>query len=75
MSPIIIYCAVFLGVAALVGGLAFVSRGDREAEVEERLSALTATKSGGKDGAARKELLATMQADTAGRSSASFPDT
>jgi tight adherence protein B len=66
MSPIIIYCAVFLGVAALVGGLAFVSSGDREAEVEERLSALTATKSGGKDGAARKELLATMQADTAG---------
>ncbi len=66
MSPIIIYCAVFLGVAALVGGLAFVSSGDREAEVEERLSALTATKSSGKDGAVRKELLATMQADTAG---------
>jgi tight adherence protein B len=67
MSPVIIYCAVFLGVAALVGGLAFVSSGDREAEVEERLSALTVTKSRGKDSAARQELLTTMHADAAGK--------
>ncbi len=40
MSPIIIYIAVFFGVAALVGAVAFIMRGDSEAEVEERLSAL-----------------------------------
>lgn len=66
MSPIIIYSAVFLGVAALVGALAFISRGDREAEVEERLSALTVSKSRGKDGTAYKELLTAMRADSAG---------
>ena len=46
MSPIIIYSAVFLSVAALVGALAFISKGDREAEVEERLSALTGSGKG-----------------------------
>ncbi|HEX4415631.1 MAG TPA: type II secretion system F family protein [Lacipirellulaceae bacterium] len=66
MSPIIIYSAVFLGVAALVGALAFISSGDREAEVEERLSALTASKSQAKDGGQYKELLTAMRADSAG---------
>jgi tight adherence protein B len=67
MSPIIIYCAVFLGVAALVGGLAFVSSGDREAEVEERLSALTGGKSRDKEGKPYQELLTSMRSDSAGK--------
>src|SRR5215475_10952886 len=66
MSLTIIYLAVFLGVAALVGALAFISSGDREAEVEERLSALTASKTAGKDGKQYKELLSSMRSDTAG---------
>lgn len=44
MSPIIITIAVFVGVAALVGGMAIVLRGDKDAELEERLSALTTGK-------------------------------
>jgi tight adherence protein B len=63
MTPLVIYIAVFLGVAATVGALAFIMRGDREAEVAERLSVLT----GGKKGTAKgdpaqyKELLAAMK--------------
>lgn len=68
MSPIIIYTAVFFGVAALVGALAFISRGDREAEVEERLSALTGGSKGrGKAEAAQyKELLSSIRDDSTG---------
>jgi tight adherence protein B len=68
MSPIIIYSAVFLGVAALVGAVSFIMRGDREAEVEQRLSALTAGKKGrGKvDAAQYKELLNAMRSDSSG---------
>jgi tight adherence protein B len=44
MSPIIVTIVVFIGVAALVGGVAFMLRGDREAQVEERLSVLTGSK-------------------------------
>jgi tight adherence protein B len=68
MSPIIIYIAVFFGVAALVGALAFVMHGDKEAEVEERLNALTSGKKGrGKANAAQyKDLLAAMRADGGG---------
>jgi tight adherence protein B len=44
MSPIIITIAVFVGVAALVGGMAVLLRGDKDAELEERLSALTTGK-------------------------------
>ena len=68
MSPIIIYTAVFFGVAALVGAVAFIMRGDREAEVEERLSVLTGGKKGrGKaDAAQYKELLAAMRDDGTG---------
>ena len=59
MTSIIIYIAVFCGVAALVGAIAFIMRGDKEAEVEERLSALTAGKKGrgNVDAAQYKELL------------------
>jgi tight adherence protein B len=68
MTPIIIYIAVFFGVAALIGALAFIASGDKEAEVEERLSALTGGKAGkGKaDSAQYKELLAAMKSDKAG---------
>jgi tight adherence protein B len=68
MSPIIIYTAVFLGVAALVGALAFIMRGDREAEVEQRLSALTAGKKGRSkaEAAQYKELLNAMRDDGTG---------
>jgi tight adherence protein B len=65
MSPTIISIAVFLGVAALVGAVAFILRGDREADVEERLSLLTGAKKGrGKIEAAQyNELLASMKTD------------
>jgi tight adherence protein B len=68
MTPIIIYTAVFLGVAATIGALSFIMSGDREAEVEERLSALTGGKPvKGKVGASQYiELLAAMKADKAG---------
>ncbi len=64
MSPIIISVAVFLGVAALVGAVSFMLRGDREAEVEERLSVLTGgKKSRGKPDSAITELLSSMRAE------------
>jgi tight adherence protein B len=65
MSAIVIYTAVFMGVAALVGALAFIMHGDREAEVEDRLSALTTGKKakGKSDAAQYKELLSTMRKD------------
>ncbi|MEX2317207.1 MAG: type II secretion system F family protein [Pirellulales bacterium] len=65
MSPIIIYIAAFIGVAAMVGAVAFMMRGDREAEVEERLSVLTGNKKGrGKaDGAQINELLSSMRTE------------
>lgn len=68
MSPIIIYSAVFFGVAALVGAIAFFMGGAKEAEVEERLSALTNIKKGrGKaDAAQYKELLSSMRDEGAG---------
>ena len=68
MSPIIIYIAVFFGVAAAVGAMFFIMRGDREAEVEERLSALTAGKKiKGKSKAAEyQELLKAMRGENSG---------
>jgi tight adherence protein B len=71
MSPIIIYIAVFLGVTALVGGIAFMMRGDREAEVEERLSVLTGgggkRKRGSKvEQAQYQELLNSMRGEGVG---------
>ncbi len=62
MSPIIIYTAVFCGVAALVGCLAFIFHGDKNAEVEDRLSALTTGKKGhGNSAGDHKGLLSTMR--------------
>jgi tight adherence protein B len=65
MSIFIIYAAVFLGVAALVGCVSFFVSGSKEAEVEDRLSALTSGKKGkGKSEAAEyKDLLAKVRAD------------
>lgn len=67
MTPIIIYTAVFLGVAATIGALSFIMSGDREAEVEERLQVLTTGKKGPKvDDPQYKDLLAVVRGDTAG---------
>jgi tight adherence protein B len=64
MSPLIVSIVVFIGVAALVVGVAFVLRGDKENEVEDRLSVLT----GGKKKKTANtdqyaELLSTMRQD------------
>jgi tight adherence protein B len=68
MNPIIIYSAVFLGVAATIGALAFIMHGDKDDEVEKRLSALTSGKKSPKGDAAQyKDLLATVRGDSAGR--------
>src|SRR5262245_16822845 len=70
MSPIVISIAVFCGVAALVGAVAFIMRGDKEAEVEERLSVLTS--GGGKkhrskaEAAQYQELLKSMRGEGVG---------
>jgi tight adherence protein B len=66
MSPIIIYTTVFLGVAAFVGAMSFFASGSKEAEMEERLSALTGGKktAGKSDAAQYKELLSTMRSDS-----------
>jgi tight adherence protein B len=68
MSPIIVTIAVFFGVAAFVGAVAFMMRGDKEAEVEQRLSALTAGKKGRStaESAQYKELLNAMRSDNGG---------
>lgn len=69
MSPIVISIAVFLGVAALVGSAAIWMRGDKEAEVEERLSVLTSggTKRRTKAEAAQyQELLKSMRGEGVG---------
>ena len=65
MSPILISIAVFIGVSALIVGLSFVMRGDKEAEVEDRLSALTGGKKGRSkaEAAQYSELLANMRSD------------
>jgi len=45
MSPLIVIIAAFIGVAALVGGVAMSLRGDRENRVEDRLDVLTGVSS------------------------------
>ncbi|MCI0493078.1 MAG: type II secretion system F family protein, partial [Planctomycetes bacterium] len=68
MSPFIISIVVFIGVAALVGGIAFVLRGDRDAEVEDRLSMLTGSKKahGKAEAVQYNELLNTIRNDGQG---------
>ncbi|TWT37461.1 Bacterial type II secretion system protein F domain protein [Posidoniimonas corsicana] len=48
MTPWIIYASVFGGVALMVTAVAALLRGDKDAEMEDRLSVLTGQKSGGK---------------------------
>lgn len=50
MSPLIVTLLVFGGVTGLVMAVAMLWGGDKEAEVEDRLSALTSGKSKGRDG-------------------------
>jgi tight adherence protein B len=66
MSPLIISVVVFIGVTALVVGISFTMRGDKEQEVEDRLSVLTGgKKKKGKaaDASQYAELLASMKND------------
>jgi tight adherence protein B len=61
MSPILITFAAGLGVAALVGGVAILFRGGAEAEVEERLSALTGKGGAKKEGQPQTDILLANQ--------------
>jgi tight adherence protein B len=65
MSPLIISILVFVGVSALVIGIAVTMRGDKEQEVEDRLSVLTGGKKSRSkvDAAQYAELLATMRTE------------
>ncbi|TWT76848.1 Bacterial type II secretion system protein F domain protein [Posidoniimonas polymericola] len=51
MSPWIIYASVFGGVALMVAAVSALLRGDKDADMEDRLSVLTGQKSAGKAGA------------------------
>lgn len=58
MDPILISVAVFVGVVALVGGVAFVMRDFGSTEVEDRLQVMTGRKArDGADAITRDELL------------------
>ncbi len=60
MTPLVISLIAFVGVAALVGALAMVLRGDSDRNVEQRLDVLTgaAAPSTGKDSVLRGSVLA-----------------
>jgi tight adherence protein B len=66
MSPIIIAIAAFIGVAALVGGVAVVFRDGSGSKVEDRLDVLTgmASPTAGKDGAAKSDSVLTRPLDS-----------
>jgi tight adherence protein B len=70
MSPLVISIVVFVGVSALVIGIALTMRGDKEQEVEDRLSVLTGGKKkkgrAANDAAQYAELLATMRNEGSG---------
>src|SRR3989304_5231630 len=67
MSPLIVSIVVFVGVSALVVGIAFMMRSDKEQEVEDRLSVLTSGKKkksrSSVEAAQYAELLKTMRSD------------
>jgi tight adherence protein B len=66
LTPLVISIVVFIGVSALVIGIAFIMRGDKDQEVEDRLSVLTGgkkKKGGAADAAQYAELLASMRND------------
>jgi len=65
MSPLVIAMAAFIGVAALVGGVALVLRDNPSSKVEDRLDLLTGTKSaaGGKEGRLQQESVLAQPLD------------
>jgi tight adherence protein B len=60
MTPLVISALAFVGVTALVAGVAFLLRGDSATLVEDRLALLTGTNSGkqGKDAVLKDSVLA-----------------
>ena len=61
MTTLIISVAVFVGVSALVGGVAFLLRGDKEQKAEDRLAMLTSASAAikrGKDGKGNSAMIA-----------------
>jgi tight adherence protein B len=68
MTPIVISIIVFVGVAALVVGVAYSMRGDTDKELEERLSVLTGGKSSRKkaDAVQYSELLSSIRNESTG---------
>jgi len=65
MSPLVIAIAAFIGVAALVGGVAIVLREKPSSKVEDRLDLLTGTKTaaGGKEGLLKQDSVLTQPLD------------
>jgi tight adherence protein B len=65
---LIVTAAVFIGVTALIVGISYVMRGDKEAEVEDRLNVLIGGKKRKSKAEATQyaELLATMRQDGSG---------
>ena len=65
-ATLVISISVFIGVAAFIFGLAMVFRGDKEAEVEQRLSILTGGKKSDKkgDSAEISELISKVREGT-----------
>jgi tight adherence protein B len=63
MTPLIISIAAFLGVAALVGGVALLLRGPESSKLEDRLDMLAGHKhpTAGKENALQSSLLATLE--------------
>ncbi|MBN1852054.1 MAG: type II secretion system F family protein [Pirellulales bacterium] len=60
MSPLVISIAAFIGVAALVGGVAFMMRGNADNEIDRRLSILTGKSTGqSRDGNPETSILTT----------------
>ena len=68
MTPILVSIVVFVGVAALVAGVAILMRGDGDKELEERLSVLTGGKSSRRkaDSIQYSELLSSIRSESAG---------
>lgn len=68
MTPIIVSIVVFVGVAALVAGVAFSMRGDKDKELEDRLNVLTGGKSSRRKAEAVQysELLSSIRNESGG---------
>ena len=63
MTPLIITIAAFVGVAALVGGVAIMLRGDADSEIEQRLDVLTGSGMAKKQRKAAKTLVLSSPLD------------